>query len=297
MSDSWLIFVDTNVFLDFYRLPGESAKRQLALLEKHKDSLIIGDQVRMEFLKNRQKVIVSSIQQMKAPDNPKMPQVLAEAKSAKALSKALDTAKRHSKGVKDRANKILSEPHRYDPVFTTFSRIFNAKTSYNLTRTKEVRFEIRELAQKRFLLGYPPRKSSDTSIGDALNWEWVIRCAQSCPEGANILIVSRDGDYGQQLDGTAYLNDWLMREFKDRVSQKRKIRLTTKLTDALSVLDEVVNPEDEEAEKVVINASKANKIPQRNNRFHNEGTDIGLIELDEINRLVGSDIFENDLID
>ena len=27
------------------------------------------------------------------------------------------------------------------------------------------------LAWRRFLLGYPPRKANDTSIGDAVNWE------------------------------------------------------------------------------------------------------------------------------
>lgn len=256
MADSWLVFVDTNIFLDFYRLPGESAKRQLAALEKHKDRLILGDQVRMEFLKNRQKVILQSISQLKAPESSKMPQVLAEAKSAKALAKTMDQAKKYSKTIKERATNILSDPARYDPVFKTFSKLFTSSTPYNLKRPMLERFEVRNLARKRFVLGYPPRKATDTSIGDALNWEWIIRCAQKCTDNSNIVIVSRDGDFGGQLDGSSFLNDWLEREFKDRVSQKRKIRLTAKLSDALRLLAEVVDAADEEAEEKVIQSTK-----------------------------------------
>ena len=54
-------FIDTNILLDFYRKPGESAIRQLKALEKHRESLILGDQLSMEFLKNRQAAIVAGM--------------------------------------------------------------------------------------------------------------------------------------------------------------------------------------------------------------------------------------------
>jgi hypothetical protein len=117
-----------------------------------------------------------------------------------------------------------------------------------LKRPNKTRFTVRNLARKRFVLGYPPRKQGDTSIGDAINWEWVIWCAQSSTENHHVLIVSRDSDYGVTYDNKAVLNDWLRREFKERVSQKRKIELTNRLTDALKLLDERVSPEDESAE-------------------------------------------------
>src|SRR3954447_27077824 len=74
----WLLFVDTNVLLDFYRLPGESAKRQLATLEKHQASLIMTDQVWMEFLKNRQKVISKAMTDIVKPIKKSMPSMLNE---------------------------------------------------------------------------------------------------------------------------------------------------------------------------------------------------------------------------
>lgn len=60
-DEKWLFFVDTNVFLDFYRLPGDPAKRQLEGLLRHKGSLIVTEQLHMEYLKNRQKVIIESL--------------------------------------------------------------------------------------------------------------------------------------------------------------------------------------------------------------------------------------------
>lgn len=60
MTDNWIVFIDTNVLLDFYRMPGENVHRQAQMLIKHRESIITGDQVRMEFLKNRQKVILDA---------------------------------------------------------------------------------------------------------------------------------------------------------------------------------------------------------------------------------------------
>jgi hypothetical protein len=48
------------------------------------------------------------------------------------------------------------------------------------------------------------------------------------------------------------LNDWLYREFKERVSRKRKVELTQKLTDALKRLNEQVTAGDVEEEERLI---------------------------------------------
>ncbi len=106
---------------------------------------------------------------------------------------------------------------------------------------------IRTLARKRFVLGYPPRKNEDNSIGDAINWEWVINCAQKSSK--DIIIVTRDSDFGAILKGESYLNDWLRQEFKERVSRKRKIFLTDKLALAFKAIKLPVSQamEDEEA--------------------------------------------------
>jgi predicted nucleic acid-binding protein len=250
--EKWIFFIDTNVFLDFYRISGESAKRQLETLEKHSNLLITSEQVRMEFLKNRQKVIAKTITDLKAPSRDGVPSIFSESKPATALKSSKDVSVERFKKLKEYALKYIENPSSYDKVFKTFNRIYTKNSDLNLSRTKKTRFEIRNLARKRFSLGYPPRKSSDTSIGDSVNWEWIIKCAQNESGNPHVMIVSRDGDFGVTLERRVFLNDWLYREFKDRVGIKRKIVLTDSLTVALKKMGEIVSAEDEAEEKAIL---------------------------------------------
>lgn len=119
-----------------------------------------------------------------------------------------------------------------------------------------MRFSIRELAKKRFDLGYPPRKEKDTSYGDAINWEWIIYCAQNYAN--DIIIVSRDSDYGVGYINEHILNDWLNQEFKQRVSRRRKIILTDKLHSAFSYLSITVTKEMKKEEDIFVSETTIN---------------------------------------
>ena len=256
--EKWLIFVDTNVLLDFYRLGGESADRALKALEKHKDSIIINDQVYMEFLKNRQKVIIDSLKQFSKPSALSAPPIIAERQYFKTLQKDIKKAQSQFNRVKESIEGILLDPSHRDPVFQSINRIYGNDGKFNLKRPNKSRIGIRNLARKRFILGYPPRKREDTSMGDAVNWETIIHCASISDEYHNVLIVSRDGDYGTIHTNIAVLNDWLRREFKERISKKRKIELTNRLTLALKRLDEIISAEDEAEEDRILGGAGAN---------------------------------------
>jgi len=137
-------------------------------------------------------------------------------------------------------------------------RIFDHESPFNLRRPDKRRFEIRRLARKRCSLGYPPRKPNAISLGDSIHWEWIIACARpSERERHDVMIVSRDGDFGATLGKISIINDWLLREFKERVSPQRQIVLLTRLTDALKKLDEHVNPADVKAEDRIIKSEEA----------------------------------------
>jgi hypothetical protein len=251
-KENWLLFVDTNILLDFYRLPGESAIRQLKALERHQTSLILGDQVRVEFLTNRQKAITKGIEQIKKPERHQYPSIIAEYQAAKMVSKHLsDATKKHGE-VRNKIENILRNPHTQDAVYQHLNRIFDVNSDLNLSRFDKLRVRIVSLARKRFILGYPPRKPGDTSIGDAVNWEWIIHCAASSKDNHHVLVVSRDSDYGLTFGNEVILNDWLRREFKERISRKRKIEITNRLTVALKRLDEALPKEDEDAEQALI---------------------------------------------
>lgn len=252
-----LIFVDTNILLDFYRIRrSDISMEYLKRLEDCKGRLILGSQVEMEFKKNRQKVILETLNRYSKPDWNKLtpPTLLAASHAAQQIEKHKKKIEIQQKKINTKIEKILGEPSRHDPVYQHLQRLFKHSSEFNLNRLSKKRFSIRRLARKRFILGYPPRKDSDSSIGDSLNWEWIIDCASR--SNKDIIIVTRDTDFGAIYNGKSYLNDWLKVEFQERVSKKRKLILTDKLSVALKFVDEIVTKEMEEAEEQLLETIK-----------------------------------------
>jgi predicted nucleic acid-binding protein len=254
-----LIFIDTNIFLDFYRIRKSNVSmKYLEEIEKHIDLIITSSQVEMEFKKNRQSVILESINEVKKINNfsISVPAILSDAKAVEMISKSKDVIAKKQKELKARIEKILKNPNYNDPVFKSLQKLFSNKSEINLNRENKIRFTIRNQAKKRFLLGYPPRKKSDNSIGDAVNWEWIIKCAEKT--GKHIILVTRDSDFGCNYESESHLNDWLKQEFKQRISQKRKLILTDKLSKAFQIVEIPVTEEMIKEEENVINLSLRN---------------------------------------
>lgn len=261
MARGALIFIDTNIFLDFYRIRGDGSS--LSILEKidnNHDIIITGNQVEMEYHKNRQVVILSeALTKIKKPD--KIPNL-----AFIETSQHLGSIKRHQKETETQVKKllkkierVLNNPSRNDQVYISAKKLFRANTPYNLRRQNNERYKIRRLARKRFMLGYPPRKSGDNSIGDAINWEWIIECSNNDSEKRDIIIVSRDSDYGIIYNEKSILNDWLRQEFKERVSRRRKIILTDKLTHAFKMSNVSVTSEEEKQEEELLSGTSSSQ--------------------------------------
>lgn len=253
-----LLFVDTNILLDFYRIrKSDISMKYLAQIEACKDRLITGSQIEMEYKKNRQKVILESLNRFSTPDWGKLstPALVSGLQASKMIEAKRKEITSQYKKVSSKIQKILTNPSQNDPVFQSLQRLFRNNSGYNLNRDSQQRFSIRRLARKRFCLGYPPRKSSDTSIGDAINWEWIVQCA--IDSGKDIVIVTRDSDYGVIYSDQSYLNDWLKQEFSQRVSRRRKILLTHKLSEGLKIVHANVTEEMEKAEQQLIESQKS----------------------------------------
>lgn len=256
-----LIFIDTNIFLDFYRVRGwESGLSVLDHITSNLDRIITGDQIEMEYKKNRQRVILDSLGRTKSPDwgALSVPTFLQESKPNKALERAKKQVDSQMKRMRTRIERILTTPGTNDPVFRVAQDLFRNESPFNLSREKDARYNVRRLAMKRFMLGYPPRKEGDTSIGDAINWEWIIRCAAD--SGKDVIIVSRDSDYGHSYQKTPVLNDWLRQEFAERTSRRRKLLLTDRLTDAFKRIAVAVTPQEEEQETELI-SKPTDRVP------------------------------------
>lgn len=261
-----LLFVDTNILLDFYRIrKSDISMKYLDQLEACKDRLIISSQIEMEYKKNRQRTILEAQANFTTPDWAKLtaPALISDHQAVKMIEKKKRELMVQKEKVNEKIQKILSDPTHHDPVYRCLQRLFKYKSAFNLVRPMKQRFTIRSLARKRFILGYPPRKPGDTSIGDALNWEWIIRCANE--SGKHIVIVTRDTDYGAIFNGESYLNDYLKQEFSERVSQKRKIILTDKLSVGLKTVHAAVTQEMVEEEQRILEAfSKIGDVNELN---------------------------------
>lgn len=226
-----LIFIDTNIWLDFYRVRNETALSMLNHIEDIIDHVIVTHQLEMEFKKNRQTAILEGMNEIKSPQGISRPGIFSDAKAVQKIQKAIKSADDGVKTLKKRFPKVLTNPTTHDPVYQVAQRIFRKSDSLALAENSSDGKLIKRKALRRFLSGQPPRKKNDTSIGDAINWEWIIHCAREYR--AKIVIVSRDGDYGLTVGEKCYLNDYLKQDFSEQVSQKRNIYLYSKLSEAL----------------------------------------------------------------
>ncbi len=249
-----LLFVDTNIWLDFYRARRDAGLALLHHLEAVSGCIIVTYQLELEFKKNRQAAILETYNELKAPQQIPRPGIFSDAKVTSSLRRHTNEAGKHVKKLKARLGKILANPSTKDPVYQACQRIFHRDNVLVLTRDNPARHQIRRKAFRRFLHGCPPRKRNDTSIGDAFNWEWMIECAHL--QKAELVIVSRDSDYGAIVDSAGYINDHLRQEFSERVSKKRKLLLYSRLSDALRHFEVPVTSK-EEAEETELLKSKS----------------------------------------
>ena len=254
-------FIDTNIFLDFYRNSNEASLSLLEKLKVVKDRILSTYQVEMEFLKNRQSTLLTAIQSFSSQVPTTVPAVLSDEKVQEALKSLKKDANKKKIQLEKRVSAILENPRNNDRVYSVLAEIFTSTAGHVLTRDMIERQQIKKRAWKRFMLGYPPRKGNDTSIGDALNWEWIIHCSQNLK--GRIYIVTRDSDYGCELNGKYYLNDHLKAEFRNRVGNK-SIVFTKRLSDALKALEVKVSKEEKKAEDIALATSnlKSNLSPE-----------------------------------
>lgn len=241
------LFIDTNIFLDFYRGNNEANLSLLQKVVRAKEFIISTYQVEMEFKKNRQTVIQETLGNIKFCPKISLPAVFQDTTTSRLLKNLKDDASNKLKVVENRFIKLMKDPKKTDAVYQALEEIFHNPSEHVLTRDMAIRHKTKRLAWRRFLLGYPPRKKNDTSIGDALNWEWLVHCGNNFP--GKIIIVTRDADYGTVIKNNSFLNDHLLQEYKERVGPRRPIQLTNKLSVALKELDIKVTKEEASAEQ------------------------------------------------
>jgi len=262
---SKVIFVDTNIYLDFYRIRNEMSLKFLQQLGSLKKSIVMTYQVEMEFKKNRQAVILETLKSLTVPPPIAHPVILSEATACRSLKKAHDELKQGVKDLASRLQTMLREPGLHDTVYATLQRLFTKDDELTLREESSEKAQVIERAHSRFLLGFPPRKNTDNSIGDAVNWEWLIHLASKKP--LTIYIVSRDGDYGAKLEQEHVLNDWLKDEFERRTKKGTSIHLRGTLSNVLKEFSVPVSKAQELAERAVVCQRRVAKMAEHSGKY------------------------------
>ena len=175
---------------------------------------------------------------------------MSEAEEAKRINELRKEVTEQQSKISKKIELILKSPISHDPVYDALERLFKVASKYNLNKGHESHAKIHDLALKRFMLGYPPRKKNDTSIGDAINWEWIVECAVHSEK--SIIIVTRDTDYGANLKSESFINDWLQEEFKERALPGSEIFLTTRLSEAFKTINVSVSEDMVEEESRIL---------------------------------------------
>lgn len=243
------LFIDTNILLDFYRARAGTPVTLLNHIEKVSDVLILTDQIEAEFLNNRQNVIMEALESLKAPAAPIFPAFLADSSTSKAIEGKCKQIREQVERLKSRLLRLLENPAKYDPVYKAFKRAMEKDTQLMNLNLKdedsEMKENIRTLALRRFQRGLPPRKK-DGSIGDAINWEWILACAR--PRRRHLLIVSRDKDFG--VPDKKFLNEYLAHEYKSEIGCEAL--LIPSLAEALKILHVKITAAEENVERSMI---------------------------------------------
>ena len=134
-----LLFVDTNIWLDFYRAQNEAYIGLLDKVEGIKAKVIVTHQLETEFKKNRQRVIIGSVTLLKSHIPKAVPSVgvLAQAKQFKMVGKDIESAKNRIKKLQDRLIAMIEKPTEKDKVFQAVHRIFHREDDLVLTRDEK----------------------------------------------------------------------------------------------------------------------------------------------------------------
>lgn len=248
-----MLFVDTNVYLDFYRISGSDPS--MGLLEKlraHADRVISTSQIHDEFLTQRQVVLLRTVEQLKkvVGEKPVVPAILMDMPEAARLAANHEERRGDLKKLMARLKELVADPRKGDEVFFAVGDLTDPKSDLCLDPEDEEWELLVTLARQRRERGVPPGKPDAHTIGDALNWEWLVHCAEERRE--DITIVSRDSDFGFKLDDSWIVHERLSMEFNGLVDHRCSVSLTDKLSVALEGLHVEVSKSERDAEQKLI---------------------------------------------
>ena len=192
-----IIFIDANLYLDFYRIP--ATKTLLRGLAAQKDSIFVTQQIVDEVQRNKLRVATAFLAGKFQPGSD-IPDYLFDENTTKSLrNKLKETNAALKKAIAETLERISRSE---DDVSNTLQVIF--KKAAGETEDELLR------ARKRKERGNPPGKGSDP-LGDELNWEQLVVRAKG---KSRLWVITNDSDYFDVGEGKVFLNPLLRQELE-----------------------------------------------------------------------------------
>ncbi|MCI9233301.1 MAG: DUF4935 domain-containing protein [Bacilli bacterium] len=194
------IFIDTNIYLDFYRANNKDNIIDIINdIEKYKDFLICTEQSDDEFFRNRERIINEFIEVLSRQKNSFYDNnFISTLESYDKYSKSIKAANESIKEMMEKCMQLIKEIDR-DPIYTLYSKIRT-----NMCPRNEA---IIDMAIKRKYIGNPPT-SNKTTCCDEIIWETLLYYSKN-----DLIVVSRDGTYKENYN-------FLANEFKRKTNHQ-----------------------------------------------------------------------------
>jgi len=224
------IFIDANIFLNFYDFNDEDLKqlkKLVNLIDRGGILLYVTKQLKDEVERHRDSKVSNSFKRFKdSRCNLEMPVICKtyqEYEVIKRLQEALD------KNKTELANKLWADiENRTLKADEIISALFGAGKFIDSD-------PFISKARVRHVKGNPPGKK-DNSYGDEINWETLIK---EVPDNTDFVIISKDGDYQSALNpdeiNSFLKNEWASIKkskiyyFKNLTTFFSKYKITIKL--------------------------------------------------------------------
>lgn len=204
------VFIDTNVFLNFYSFTKDhldKLENLIDLIKKGNMKLILPQQVIDEVNRNRENKLKETLNslkdfQMKLPSPATCHGMKEMEEIQKMINKLRDSSKSLEKQlIKQIKNKSL-------PADKLIYEIFS------INEILEISDNLLNKARRRITLGNPPGK--DGSSGDAINWECIL---ENVPDKNDLYFICGDKDYASNINNNEF-SEFLSDEWKSKKKSK-----------------------------------------------------------------------------
>jgi hypothetical protein len=241
------IFIDTNIFLDFYNSNEDKVEILKSLKGYHKH-IVFPEQVFIEYRRNRVALLNNLIEDFKKnfkyPNFPAYP-IVREMPDFITLN---DLKKQYNGAFNNliKAFEEMKLDTGKDIVFSEIQSIFESSEIHKIYSTDD----IIERARKRQILGNPPRNTKKVNVFSACDeaiWETILSYVND-----DLIIVSRDATYRDNFD-------LLRSEYVAKVG-KELIKITDTINEAIKLIGETISEKIIELEEQQLKEIAENKI-------------------------------------